>query len=69
MADRIIEMFTTIFMQNRWQIEYKSIRQNPNETVSQYSARFRKIAEKAGLRAILPIHMVIMDYIVGLDAR
>ena len=56
-------------MQNRWQIDYRSIRQNPSETVSQYLARFRKMAEKAGLKSLLPPHMIIMDYIVGLDAR
>src|ERR1043165_1886924 len=37
--------------------------------VSQYSARFRKTAEKVGLKALLPSHMVIMDYIARLDAR
>ena len=56
-------------MQNRWQIKYKNIRQNPNETVSQYSTRFRKTVEKAGLKALLPSHIIIMDYIIGLDVR
>ena len=69
MADKIIERFTTISMRNRWQIKYRSIRQNLNEIINQYSARFRKIAEKVGLKALLPSHMVIMDYIAGLDAR
>src|ERR1043165_4595841 len=68
-ANKIIERFTTISMRNKWQIEYRSIRQNPNETVSQYSARFRKTAEKAGLKALLSLYMVIMDYIAGLEAR
>ena len=69
MADKIVERFTTISMQNRWQIDYKSIRQNPSETVSQYSARFRKTAEKAGLKILLLSHMIIMDYIIGLDVK
>ena len=37
--------------------------------VSQYSARFRKTAEKVELKALLPPHMIIIDYIMGLDAR
>ena len=45
-------------MRNRWQVKYQDIRQNFNETMSQYSARFRKTAEKAGLRVLLPLHIV-----------
>ena len=37
--------------------------------MSQYSVRFRKTAKKVGLKPLLPSHMIIIDYIAGLDAR
>ena len=53
-------------MKNKWQIEYRNIRQGLTEMVDAYVARFRKAISKAEMGNILPAQMQVMDFVAGL---
>src|SRR6266540_4287659 len=53
-------------MKNKWQMEYRNIRQGPTEMVDTYAARFRKAISKAEMENLLPAQMQVMDFIAGL---
>ncbi len=50
----MIAKYTTIAMKNKWQIEYRNIRQGPTEIVDAHAARFRKAINKAEMKNLLP---------------
>src|SRR6266498_5258051 len=54
-------------MRNKWQIEYRNIRQGPTEMVDAYAARFRKAISKAEIGNLLPAQMQVMDFIAELQ--
>ena len=53
-------------MKNKWQMEYRNIRQGPTEMVDAYAARFRKAISKTEMRNLLPAQMQVMDFVAGL---
>ncbi len=53
----MIAKYTTIVMRNKWQMEYRNIRQGPTEMVEAYAARFRKAISKAEMGNLLPAQM------------
>jgi len=53
-------------MKNKWQMEYRNIRQGPTEMVDAYAARFRKAISKAKMGNLLPTQMQVMDFVAGL---
>src|SRR6266498_3251541 len=53
-------------MRNKWQIEYRNIRQGPTEMVDAYAARFRKAISKAEIGNLLPAQMQVIDFVAGL---
>ena len=57
---------TTIAMRNKWQIEYKNIRQEPIEMVDTYVIRFRKAINKTEIGNLLPAQVQVMDFVAGL---
>src|SRR6266498_3701053 len=56
-------------MKNKWQIEYRNIRQGPTEMVDAYAARFRKAISKAEMRNLLPVQIQVMDFVAGLRSK
>ena len=42
-------------MKNKWQIEYRNIRQGLTEAVDTYAARFRKAISKVEMSNFLPL--------------
>src|SRR6266498_2995691 len=53
-------------MKNKWQMEYRNIRQGPTEMVDAYATRFRKAISKAEMGNLLPAQMQVMDFVAGL---
>ncbi len=53
-------------MKNKWQMEYRNIRQGSTEMVDAYAVRFRKAINKAEMGNLLPAQMQVMDFVVGL---
>src|SRR6266542_4051380 len=66
LRDLLIAKYTTIAMKNKWQMEYRNIRQGPTEMVDAYAARFRKAISKAEMGNLLPVQMQVMDFVAGL---
>ncbi len=66
LRDLLIAKYTTIAMKNKWQMEYRNIRQGPTEMVDAYAARFKKAISKAEMGNLLPAQMQVMDFIAGL---
>ena len=62
----MIAKYTTIAMKNKWQMEYRNIRQELTEMVDAYAARFRKAISKAKMGNLLPNQMQVMDFVAGL---
>ena len=54
-------------MKNKWQMEYRNIRQGSTEMVDAYAARFRKVISKAEMGNLLPAQMQVMDFVAGLQ--
>src|SRR6266498_2415728 len=69
LRDLLIAKYTTIAMKNKWQIEYRNIRQGPTEMVDVYAARFRKAISKAEMGNLLPNQMQVMDFVAGLRPK
>src|SRR6266540_3150617 len=53
-------------MKNKWQMEYRNIRQGPTEMVDAYAVRFRKAISKAEMENLLPAQMQVMDFVAKL---
>ncbi len=66
LRDLLIAKYTTIAMKNKWQIEYRNIRQGSTEMVDAYAVRFRKAINKAEMGNLLPAQMQVMDFVAGL---
>src|SRR6266498_3019341 len=56
-------------MRNKWQMEYRNIRQASTEMVDAYAARFRKAISKAEMGNLLPIQMQVIDFVAGLRPK
>ncbi len=53
-------------MKNKWQMEYRNIRQRSTKMVDAYAARFRKAISKAKMENLLPAQMQVMDFVARL---
>jgi len=69
LRDTLIAKYTTIAMRNKWQIEYRNIRQGPTEIVNAYTARFRKAINKIEMGNLLPAQMQVIDFVTGLRLK
>src|SRR6266498_3103346 len=53
-------------MRNKWQMEYRNIRQASTEMVDAYAVRFRKAISKAEMGNLLPVQMQVIDFVAEL---